>query len=163
MATYTKDQLKQLVNGTVDKYTLHDMQSQFKDPDRFHKILEVWQEHVDWDDRIILPLAENLFVVLKEDGKRIIKSRSGYEFCEVHENWKLHARVFLRNTEEQFDELYPRKMACHPDWMEIREYYDPNDGTLLEVEAVPPGYPAIHDFQPDIDTVYNEWLGQPLQ
>ena len=29
-------------------------------------------------------------------------------------------------------------------------------GTLATVAA-------IHDFQPDIDTFYNEWLGQPLQ
>ncbi len=60
------------------------------------------------------------------------------------------------------DQIYPRKMASDPNWMEIREYYDPISGTLLEVEAVPPGYPAVHDFKPDIDTFYRDWLQQPL-
>jgi hypothetical protein len=46
--------------------------------------------------------------------------------------------------------------------MELREYYDPLDGTLLEVEAVPPGYPVIHSFQPDLEAFYAEWLGRPL-
>ena len=45
--------------------------------------------------------------------------------------------------------------------MHLREYYDPESGVLLEVEAVPPGYPMVHDFKPDIDTFYREWLGMP--
>jgi acetone carboxylase gamma subunit len=46
--------------------------------------------------------------------------------------------------------------------MELREFYDPNDGTLLHVEAVPPGYPIVHNFEPDLEAFYNEWLGRPL-
>ncbi|MHB8896892.1 MAG: acetone carboxylase subunit gamma, partial [Candidatus Geothermincolia bacterium] len=34
--------------------------------------------------------------------------------------------------------------------------------TQLEVEAVPPGYPVIFDFQPDLDTFYREWLGKEI-
>lgn len=162
MSSYTIEQLRRLKDGIVDKNSLHDMQSHFKDPDRFFKMLQIWQETVEWDEKILLPLAEHLFVVQKDDGSRVIKSTWGHEYCDAHENWKLHAKVFLRDTEELFDEIYPRKMACNPEWMEIREYYDPISGVLLEVEAVPPGYPAVHDFDPDIDTFYNEWLGQPL-
>jgi acetone carboxylase gamma subunit len=46
--------------------------------------------------------------------------------------------------------------------MQLREYYDPLSGTLLEVEVVPPGYPIVHDFKPDIDTFYRDWLGRPV-
>jgi acetone carboxylase gamma subunit len=28
------------------------------------------------------------------------------------------------------------------------------------VEAVPPGYPVIYDFQPDIDAFYEQFLGR---
>ncbi len=46
--------------------------------------------------------------------------------------------------------------------MELREFYDPIDGTLLYVETVPPGYPIIHNFEPDLEAFYTEWLGRPL-
>lgn len=162
MSSYTVGQLTQLKDGALPPSVVHDMQSKYKDTDRFFKMLEVWQKSVPWSDRIILPLAEHLFVVLKADGRRVIKSTWGHEYCEAHENWKLHAKVFVRDTPELMDEIYPRKMASDPAWMEIREYYDPISGTLLEVEAVPPGYPAVHDFKPDIDTFYRDWLKQPL-
>lgn len=29
-------------------------------------------------------------------------------------------------------------------------------------EAVPPGYPVIHSFQPDLEAFYEKWLGRPL-
>jgi acetone carboxylase gamma subunit len=162
MTSYTVGQLRQLKDGELPANAVHDMQSKYKDADRFFKMLEVWQQSVKWKDRIILPLAEHLFVVLKPDGRRVIKSTWGHEYCEAHENWKLHAKVFVRDTEGLMDQIYPRKMASDPNWMEIREYYDPISGTLLEVEAVPPGYPAVHDFKPDIDTFYRDWLQQPL-
>lgn len=47
--------------------------------------------------------------------------------------------------------------------MPLRECYDPENCALVEVEveAVPPGYPMVRDFKPDIDTFYTEWLGRP--
>jgi len=39
-------------------------------------------------------------------------------------------------------------------------FYCPGCYTVLEVEAVPPGYPILHDFQPDLETFYSEWLGE---
>ncbi len=38
----------------------------------------------------------------------------------------------------------------------------PGCRTQLEVEAVPPGYPVIFDFEPDLETFYREWLGREL-
>jgi acetone carboxylase gamma subunit len=46
--------------------------------------------------------------------------------------------------------------------MEIREYICPGCATLLEVDAVPPGWPVIFDFLPDLEGFYEEWLGRPL-
>ena len=160
--SYDKETLRQLKDGLLSHEKVHHMQSHFKDTDRFQKMLSIWQESVPWDDKILMPLAEHLFVVLKADGRRIIKSKWGYEYCEAHENWKLHAKVFVRDTAALMDEIYPRMMGADTNWMQIREYYDPISGTLLEVEAVPPGYPIVHDFKPDIDTFYRDWLGTPL-
>jgi acetone carboxylase gamma subunit len=159
---YDKETLKQLKDGVLPHDKAHRMQSNYKDHDRFMKMLEIRQESVEWDDRILMPLAEHLFVVLKPDGRRVIKSTWGYEFCEAHENWKLFAKVFVRDSPELMRQVYPDMLGAHTDWMQIREYYDPLSGALLEVEAVPPGYPVVHDFKPDIDTFYNEWLKMPV-
>ena len=49
-----------------------------------------------------------------------------------------------------------------PQWMEIREFICPACGTLHEVEACAPGYPIVHDFEPDLEGFYRDWLKQPL-
>jgi acetone carboxylase gamma subunit len=54
-------------------------------------------------------------------------------------------------------------MGSDPDWMELREFYCPRCRRQLEVEAVPPAYPLVFDFQPDLDAFYDDWLGQPLE
>ena len=47
--------------------------------------------------------------------------------------------------------------------MEIREFTCPECGTLHEVEAAAPGYPIVHDFEPDLEGFYRDWLGKPLE
>jgi acetone carboxylase gamma subunit len=32
----------------------------------------------------------------------------------------------------------------------------------LEVEALPPGYPVVHEFLPDIEGFYEAWLERPV-
>jgi acetone carboxylase gamma subunit len=103
-----------------------------------------------------------LYVVLKKDGSRVIKCDCGYEFGDYRENWKLNALVYVRDDEEKMAELYPRLLAPDPEWQVIREYYCPGCGTQLEVEAVTPWYPVIHDYEPDIDAFYEQWLGRPV-
>jgi acetone carboxylase gamma subunit len=109
-----------------------------------------------------MPFGEHLYVVVREDGSRVIKCDCGHEFCHPNENWKLEALINVRDTEEALIEIFPEKMHGHPDWEEVREYFCPGCKTQLEVEAVAPGYPVIHDFVPDIDGFYTEWLGRPV-
>ncbi|ABQ90475.1 MULTISPECIES: acetone carboxylase subunit gamma [unclassified Roseiflexus] len=162
MTHYDKSTIADLVDGRLEWSQLKAMMSNFKDPDRFDKYIAVLQERVPWDDQILLPLGPHLFIVRKADGSIVTKSRSGYEFGDYRQNWKLKARIRVRDTDASLQELYPAMMHCTPGWMELREYIDPLDGTLLEVEAVPPGYPVVHSFQPDLETFYREWLGRSL-
>ena len=30
----------------------------------------------------------------------------------------------------------------------------------IMIRSAPPGYPIVHDFKPDIDTFYTQWLGR---
>ena len=68
----------------------------------------------------------------------------------------------MRDTEEEYREVYAEFTRADPEWMELREYYDPLDGSLLDAEAVPPRYPILHDFRPDLEAFYNEWLNRPI-
>ena len=98
----------------------------------------------------------------KPDGSRVVKCDCGYEFGDWRQNWKLEALVYVRDTEEKLQEIYPPMMHSNPEWIQLREYYCPRCRTQLEVEALPPGYPPVHDFQPDLETFYREWLGREL-
>jgi len=158
----TEDTLAEIADGKIDGATLRAIQSGFKDADRFDTYLRLLQSRVDWDDEILLPFGEHLYIVKKDDGRRRVKAECGHEFCSPEENWKHLARIRVRDTEEEFQEIYPAKMHGDPRWNELREYYCPECMMLLEVEAVPPGYPVIHDFVPDLDGFYGEWLGRPL-
>jgi acetone carboxylase, gamma subunit len=155
---YDEQTLQQLRDGTLPFERIHAMQSDHKDRDRFREMLAIAQESVPWDDRILVPYSEHLYVVETEDGRRLVKCECGHEFCEVTSNWKLSALVHVRDTEAKIAELYPPMMGSDPEWMNLREFICPGCATLLEVEAVPPGYPVVFDFQPDIDGFYERWL-----
>jgi acetone carboxylase gamma subunit len=160
--TYNKQTIADLIDGKLPWAELKDMMSSYKDPDRFDKYIEVLQERAPWTERILLPIGPHLFIVQKEDGNIVTKSSSGYDFGDYRKNWKLKARIYVRNSEEAYREIYPEMTHADPDWMELREFYDPLDGTLLDIEVVPPGYPLIHSFEPDLETFYTEWLGKKL-
>ncbi|MER1967129.1 acetone carboxylase subunit gamma [Castellaniella sp. GW247-6E4] len=162
MTTYDKNMIAELLDGKLPWDVLKDMMSSFKDADRFDKYIAVLQERVDWDDQILLPLGPRLFIVRKADGSIITKSLSGHEFGDYRKNWKLGTRIYVRNTHESYQKVYTEMAYGDPDWMELREYYDPLDGSLLDVEVVPPGYPIVHNFEPDLEGFYREWLGRPL-
>ncbi len=162
MAKYDKKLIGELIDGTLDFYQLKTMMSSHKDKDRFSIYLSVMQERVPWDDPILLPIGEHLFIVQKKDGERIVKCDCGHEFCDYKDNWKLHANIFVRDTEEKMNEIYPKLMSPDTEWQVLREYYCPGCASQLEVEAVTPWYPVIKDFEPDIDTFYNEWINTPL-
>jgi acetone carboxylase, gamma subunit len=111
---------------------------------------------------VLLPLGLHLAIVELPEGARVIRSDSGHIFGDWRENWKLGAYIRVRRTKEDLGEIYPDKMAPDPEWNELREYLDPVSMTLLDVESVPPGYPIVHDFLPDLEGFYRHWLGRPL-
>lgn len=162
MAKYDKKTIEELVDGSIEFFKLKEMLSSFKDPERFDLYMEILQERVPWKEKILLPAGLHLYIVAKENGERVIKCDCGHEFCEASDNWKLHALVYVRDTEEKLEEIYPKLLAPDPAWQVIREYYCPSCGVQLEVENVAPWYPVIKEFEPDIDAFYNEWLGRPV-
>jgi acetone carboxylase, gamma subunit len=157
-----RETLTDLVDERLPRSQVRAIQSSYKDPDRFDHYVALLQERVEWDDRIVLPFGEHLFIVSKGGGSYAVKCDCGHEFCDHRENWKLEALIYVRDSEESLREIYPEKMGGDPRWNHLREYFCPGCKTLLEVEAVPPGYPVVHDFLPDLEGFYTEWLRREL-
>jgi acetone carboxylase gamma subunit len=162
MTAYSKDVIRDLMQGTLPWHDTKRVMSAYKDDDRFFKAIAVHQERVTWKDRILLPIGEHLYIVQKGE-ERVTKCACGHEFGDYRKNWKLAASIYVRWDEESLREIYPTSDLCDPEWMEIREFLCPGCFTLLEVEACPPGYPVLHEFEPDLEAFYRDWLGQPLE
>ncbi len=167
------DTLRDLVDERLPRSQVRAIQSSHKDPERFDQYVALLQQRVGWDDRIVLPFGEHLYIIAagdrespagggEADAQYIVKCDCGHEFCDYRQNWKLEALISVRDTDEKLREIYPPKMHGDPEWNHLREYFCPGCRTLLEVEAVPPGYPVIHDFVPDLEGFYEEWLGREL-
>ncbi len=145
---WPKDVLRDLVEGKLDPDTLLQMQRSPKEPERFWAIRDIEQERVPWSDTILVPIGEGLYIVENARG-RVVKHICGQEFGTYKVNWKLSALVYERDTLDKLQEIYRGPRACNPDWMVLREYICPKCGTMLETEAVPPGYPIVFNFLPD--------------
>jgi len=159
--SYPKDLIRKLVERKLPWENLKQMMSQTKDVDRFEKYIEVLQELTGWKEKIVLPISEHLMIVAK-NGRYIIRALCGYEFGDYKKNWKLRSLIYVRSTVEEIREIYPDPTRPEPEWCEIREYICPKCGTMLDVESLPPGYPILNEFQPDIETLYIKWLKKPL-
>ena len=162
VAEYSKKEIEDLIDGKLPFSMIHRMLSNFKDPSRFDTYIEILQERVSWDELILLPYGLHLYIVKNQDGRKVVKCDCGHEFGSYQENWKLSASIRVRDTDEELQEIYPEMMHCDPEWMELREYFCPGCWILLEVEAVPPGYPVVFDFLPDLETFYRDWLDREV-
>lgn len=159
--SYSKEDLRDLYDGSLPWHKTFEIMSKPKDDDRFDKYVEILQERVSYEERIIMPLGDHLNVVQK-GGERIVKCDCGHEFGDWRQNWKLNALIFVRDDTEKLEEIYPGLKCPDPNLCEVREFYCPVCASLLKVEAVPVGCPAVFDVLPDIDSFYREWLGRPL-
>jgi acetone carboxylase gamma subunit len=159
--TYDISEIEKLVDGKLPWSQVQEIMKEAKDSDRFDKWVAILQGRVAWQEKILLPLGPNLFIVQK-GRERIVKCRCGHEFCDYRVNWKLESLIYVRETAEQLSEIYKGMEQPDPEWGQVREYYCPGCGSQLEVEAVPRGCPPDFAFLPDLDTFYAEWLGRPL-
>ncbi len=162
MTEYSKEVINDLVNGALPWPQTRRIMSAYKDDDRFFKYLAVLQDRVAWSDPILLPVGDRLFICDSAEG-RLTRCECGYSFGDYRRNWKLKAVINVRDTEESLREIYPNSDIPDPKWMEIREFFCPECAHLHEVEAAAPGYPIVHDFEPDLEGFYRDWLGKPLK
>jgi len=163
MEQVNKGLMKKLVNGDIADDDVTEMRRmEKKDHERFWTYLEVLQDVVEWDEKILMRLNDHLYIVAK--GKeRIVKCDCGHELGDYRVNWKLSCNMRVRETQQQMDEVYyPAAASPDAEWMELREYFCPGCTAQLAVEVVPPGYPMIFEALPDLDRFYREYMNRPL-
>ncbi len=161
MPEYDISEIERLIDGKLPWTRVQEIMKAAKDSDRFEKWVQILQARVPWNEKILLPLTTNLFIVQQGDD-RAVKCRCGQNFGDYRVNWKLNALIYVRDDSEKMNEVYRGREQPDPEWIQLREYYCPGCGSQLEVEAVPRGTPPDFEFLPDLDTFYREWLGKPL-
>jgi acetone carboxylase gamma subunit len=154
--------LAALYDERLARREVREIQSGYKNPDRFDQWLELLQSRASYPERILLPVGEGLNIVAIDDREPVVRCDCGHDFCDWRSNWKLDAVVHVRKTNEALREVYPAMAHADPAWMELREYYCPHCARQLEVESLPPGYPVVHEFLPDLEGFYRDWLGREL-
>jgi acetone carboxylase gamma subunit len=159
--TLDRQTLAAMLDEKLSRREVKDIQSGYKDPDRFEKWIAVLSERVPYDDPIVLPIGEGLNVV-RSEGELVVRCDCGHDFCPPTRNWKMEAAIYVRDDLDKLLEVYPKMAHCDPEWMELRELYCPSCARQLETEAVPPGYPVVHEFLPDIEGFYRGWLGREV-
>lgn len=158
---YPSSVIEDLLAGRLPWPETHQIMSNPKDADRFDKYRAIVAARLDGDDEVVLPIGERL-VIVRRGAEFVVRCECGHTFGDYRRNWKLAARILVRDTAEKLEEIYPGRLKCDPDWMEIRELICPGCAALLEVEAAPPGYPLTFDFLPDIEALYGSFLGRPV-
>ena len=160
--TLERETLEAMLDEKLSRREVKEIQSGYKDPDRFENWIAVLSERLPYDDPIVLPMGEGLNVV-RSEGELVIRCDCGHDFCPPTRNWKMEAAIYVRDDIDTLLEVYPKMAHCDPEWMELRELYCPSCARQLETEAVPPGYPVVHEFLPDIEGFYRGWLGRDPQ
>lgn len=161
MSSYTRVELEAMLDGKMPWEKVQEIIKNPKDTTRFEDVVNIFQDRVNFKEKILLPLTPKLYIVQK--GKeRVIKCGCGQEYGDYRVNWKLYSLIYVRDTQETLDEVYPGLHSLDPRIVQIREYYCPGCATQLEVEALPRGVPADFEFLPDLDTFYRHWLGKVL-
>jgi acetone carboxylase, gamma subunit len=148
VTTYSKEMIRDLLEGTLPLDEISRLQ-QAKDLTRTTLIIEIEQERVEWEDRILVCLQEHLFVVETASGDFVVKCQCGQTFGDFRRNWKEEALVYDRHPQD--DEIFQKHKGADPDWQWLREFYCPGCAALLDVEPVPIGYPFIFNFLPELE------------
>jgi len=156
--------LRQLMSGRLSWDVIEKILRAPKTLDRFAQYMAAVAPDIRVTGKPLLRLNEYLYIVGHDTGIPTVQcGRCGYDFGDYRVNWKLNSDVYVRRSKEEFLEIYRyEEVIPEENYAEIREYYCPGCYTLLCVECVPPGYPPIFEFLPDVEGFYRDVLGQAI-
>ena len=117
-----------------------------------------------YDDPIVLPFGEGLNIVRRRaDGELVIRTDAGADSVRWDENWKMHVPMFVRDTDELYQEIYPKLGAPRGRLAGAARVLLPGlRRTCSTPRRCRPGYPVVHEYLPDIEGFYRGWLGREV-
>ena len=160
--TLDRETLAAMLDEKLSRREVKDIQSGYKDPDRFEKWVAVLQERVPYDEPIVLPMGEGLNV--RQRGRRArrplrLRPRLLPADAQLEDGG---GDVRSRRPRRSCSRSTPRWPTATPSGWSCASSTAPPARRQLETEAVPPGYPVVHEFLPDIEGFYRGWLGREV-
>lgn len=105
--------------------------------------LELKRPSLVGERSVLLSLTPDVDVVEDENGIRAsVCSHCGHVYGTLDQNFKLFCSIYDRDPAEIYGDFAPDS-----DWMIYREFYCAGCAKQVEVEAVPPGMPILHDVE----------------
>ncbi|TDA70033.1 MAG: acetophenone carboxylase [Clostridia bacterium] len=88
-------------------------------------------------------------------------NRCGRELISARTSYKQGCLVYEREPRDIYNPLVDEafSFAPNPDWLRYLEFYCPGCGTMIEVEALPPGHPTTYDIELDVDALKRKCSG----
>jgi N-methylhydantoinase B/acetone carboxylase alpha subunit len=107
-----RDTLAAMLDERLSRKEIKDIQSGFKDPDRFDKWISILQARVPTTIRSCCRWggAERR---RGADGL-VVRCDCGHDFCPPHRNWKMEAAIFVRDDEDTMAEIFPKFAGGDP-------------------------------------------------
>lgn len=86
-------------------------------------------------------------------------NRCGHRLISARENYKKGCLVYDRNPRTVYNPVTEMggDFSPNPEWCRFVEFYCPNCGVMVEVEALPPGHPITYDIELDIDKLKKKY------
>ena len=78
-----RETLEALLDERLGRREVKDIQSGFKDPDRFDKWIAILSDRVEWDDPIVLPMGEALYLVRRRSDGELVEGELDEEDCAI--------------------------------------------------------------------------------
>ena len=87
-------------------------------------------------------------------------NRCGKELMSAREDYKKGCLLYERDPRDIYHPMIDAEVnfSPNPKWVRYVEYYCPGCGTMINVEAMPPGHPIIPDIELDIDKLKEKYL-----
>ena len=163
-ARWSRETLEALLDEKLSRREVKDIQSGYKDPDRFEKWLDgpPGAGPLRRSDRAAD--GEGLNVGAPPGRRLVIRCDCGHDFCpprpELEDGG---ARSSFATTDETLGEIYPRMAGtATPTGWSCASSTVRRAPASSRPRRCRPGYPVVHEFLPDIEGFYRGWLGREI-
>ena len=164
MTSYSKEVIRDLAAGTLPWPQTKRIMSAYKDDDRFFKYhRRAARTASAGRSRILLPVGDHLFIVPERQRAASPNANAAMTSATIGRTGSSRPHIIVRNTEE----------GAARDLSQQRHSRSGVDGNprvhlprlrhaCTKSKPARRAIPIVHDFEPDLEGFYRDWLKQPL-